>query len=208
MGLGVYGWRPRTGTFGPDEPTLAPVGKPYPLYDGGGVQPPDWKVAQGMWKQDRDAEGGQVLSGQGVALRRLNPPLLNYRVAMGVDLNQASAVEVHFGTAQKAPGGQPRGVLRLTRDGAVLGRRRDDRGALETASPLVPFAAAVAGGSPYREVRVERQGMTWWAFFDGRPVGSLPVIEQMELAEIRLVTEGGPAFFESLEAVELGPPRG
>jgi hypothetical protein len=43
----------------------------------------------------------------------------------------------------------------------------------------------------------------WWGFFDGLCVGSVPVRQRPELAEVRLVTEDGQAAFASLEVDEL-----
>jgi hypothetical protein len=97
-------------------------------------------------------------------------------------------------------------VLRAALDGVALGRRTADRAPLEPLSPALPFTRR-DGESPYHEMRVERHGSFWRASFDGEPVGSLPAPEQREATEFRLVTEGGPAFFDALEVAELVSPE-
>ena len=77
---------------------------------------------------------------------------------------------------------------------------------MQSASPVVPFPKSDSDDvAPYRELKVERQGTTWYAFFDGRLIGSLQALEGPELPEFRLVTDGGPVLFESIMLAELQP---
>lgn len=170
------------------------------LFDGKSVSPPHWMTLNGQWAPAKDAEGGIVLSGRGVIVHHL-PLLADYRLSLGVDLQQAAAVELHFGIQDGDNGA--RNVLRVTREGAVLGRRLGEKGPLETLSPVLPYPDA-GDGSPYRELRVERQGKRWWASFNGERLGEAPADRDEELPEFRLVVEKAAALFDVLEVAELG----
>jgi eukaryotic-like serine/threonine-protein kinase len=177
-----------------------------PLFDGETLN--GWQTVEGLWSPARDEEKGAVLSGRGAILHPLiPPPPPDYRLSMGVDLKQASAVELHFGFHERTGEEQPRSVLRVSREGVSLGTVRSDGGALQSASSAIPFPKSSEDSSPYRELSVERQGNTWFAFFNGRLVGKLQAVAGQELPEFRLVTEGGPALFESIVLSELGPPE-
>jgi serine/threonine-protein kinase len=185
---------------------LVTTGHGLPLFDGTTLN--GWAVDEGAWYPARDSEGGRVLSGQGIIRRRL-PSLDQFRVTLSIDLGQAAAAEVHFAIAPTpAPGGS-RLVLRVTSQGVVLARRPADRGELDVLSSAKPFMRSADPGreSPYRELQIERQSRQWLAFFNGELVGSSPATAEPELEELRLVIQGGPAFFESLEVAELGPSQ-
>ena len=76
---------------------------------------------------------------------------------------------------------------------------------MQSASALVPYPKSDPDEVAYKELKVERQGPAWYAFFDGRLIGSLQALPGPELPEFRLVTEGGPVLFESIMLAELEP---
>jgi hypothetical protein len=192
----------------PAGPTMVSSGWRQPLYDGATLPLVDWVHPEGEWAPARDADGGRVLSGRGAIRRRL-PPLPDLRLVLGVDLHEADAIEVHFGVTPASAGSESRHVLRVARDGITLGRRTGDRGEATWLTPVRPLPALARDASPYREVRVDRQGPRWWAYFNGELLGSVPAQGSAELPEFRLVTEGsGPARFDNLEIEGLAiPPR-
>jgi eukaryotic-like serine/threonine-protein kinase len=199
-------WRPGS----PGASPLAPPGKlttmsVQPLYDGETLN--GWSPVGGLWSPTQDDEKGAVLSGRGTILRPLIPaPPPNYRLSMGVDLREAAAVELHFAFHQPTDKGQARFILRVTREGVSLGVSQNDGGPMQSASPVVPYPKSDSDDvAPYRELKVERQGNTWYAFFDGRLIGSLQALPGPELPEFRLVTDGGPVLFESIMLAELEP---
>jgi hypothetical protein len=177
-----------------------------PLYDGESIN--GWRVLKGFWSPARDAEKGAVLSGRGAILRPLiPPPSADYRLTLGLDLKSATAVELHFALHEPANDEQARFVVRVARDGVFLGTVERDGGTPQPASDVLPFPAKDDPDdvTDYRELKVERQGSTWWAFFEGRLIGGLKSLPGLEIPEFRLVTEGGPAFFESIELADLAP---
>jgi serine/threonine protein kinase len=174
------------------------------LFDGLTLE--GWSTIEGHWQPSMDADGGNVLSGRGIILRPLiPPPPANYRLSMGVDIKQASAVELHFAFHQRTGEGQPRFVVHIARDGVFLGIAQRDGEAARPTSPVVPASSLNEDSSPYRELKIERQGNTWYAFFDGRPLGGLQALDGAELPEFRLIVEAGPALFEEIELAELAP---
>jgi hypothetical protein len=147
-----------------------------------------------------------VLSGKGV-IRRTLPPFANYRIAVSLDLRQAEAAELHFDVQPATDGEESRRyAIRVTRDQASLVERVGDRGTAETKGQAITIAKPQSGADEplYRELRVERRGSQWWAFYDGKRLGVVPA--SADLPEFRLVTEDGPANFDSLEVAELVPP--
>ena len=198
-------WRPGSAGTQHLAPQALETVNSRPLFDGETLN--GWQPMEGLWNPARDEEKGAVLSGRGAILRPLiPPPPPDYRLSMGVDLKQARAVELHFGFQERTGEEQPRCVLRVSREGVSLGIVRNDGGTLQSASPALPFPSVSEDSSPYRELSVERQGNTWFAFFNGRLVGSLQAGAGPEAPEFRLVTEGGPALFESIMLSELELP--
>ncbi len=179
------------------------------LFDGSSLS--GWSIVNGQWSLDVDDEGGRILAGNGVASRtiRREPPLDDYRVTLAVALKDASAVELQFAFTPTGNGGVARSFLRLERGKAIVGRRDADGGRIEpTASPvLIQASPEVEGETIRHELRVERHGTSWRAFVDARPVGVLPVPHGREMPELRLATEGGVAWFDTIEVMEMKPPR-
>ena len=178
-------------------------------------------IVLGNWFPDIDVDGGNVLAGESAGedaaictIRLPQPPdhrLENYTARLAVDLRKARSVEVQFGaqqTTQDTPSWQgPHLAVRMTAESAELGRRD---------SPAVPLrsVAQTPRGKETRgadepaphEVVVERHGTHWIAKFDGREIGSLPVLGDEQLPEIRLIVTGGRALFYLYDIVELAAP--
>ncbi len=188
---------------------MVPSGWGQALYDGSTLTV--WSPIRGEWSHGRDAEGGKVLSGRGGVSRQLpqyagsdDRPLRNFRISMLVDLQQAAAMELQFGLGSDPRSGMPRNVLRVARDGVVLGRRGQDQGKLTPLSDLIPFPKPDASAAAnYHELCIERRANHWWVYFDDQVVGRAASDPDGELHEIRLFTEEGAALFDSIEIVEL-----
>jgi hypothetical protein len=164
------------------------TGQGVALFDG--VSLTGWRVAGGNWEATTDAEGGNVLAGQGV-IRRPLPPMPCFRVTLGVAPRQATAVKITL-----LGGSGPPGVtVELAAAEAKLRARPD---AEPTTRPVTPPA------SGYTEVIVERHPDSWVVLVNGDRLGSVGAGPTGE-ASLQLTAEGGPAMFESLEAVELLP---
>jgi serine/threonine protein kinase len=213
VALAVFAWR----WFGPrgqapaGELPMVPSGWGRALYDGSTITV--WHALQGVWKHGVDAEGGKVLSGRGAVTRQLPQPdqrggrsLENYRLSMLVDLQTASAVELHFGIMPAAAAGPAHYVLRVAHDGVRFGRIERDRQALKPISDAVRFPPPDRDAAVnYHELRIERHRDQWLAFFDGKPVGHAPADPAAELPEIRMIAEDGTALFDAVELIELVP---
>jgi hypothetical protein len=203
LGLGAHAWLTR-----PDAADLAPpparLGAEHPLFDGQSMA--GWTTLKSGWGPGQDETGAPVLAGRGLVRRQFPPSLGDYRLLLGANLLEAEAVELHFALHPGNP--QPRYVLRVTRSGgAVAGRRPSDDGPFEPLTAAVPFpkTGELADRLPYLELRVERRGASWWAYFDGRLVGRLPEGPPDKLPEFRLAAEGGRAHFEGISVFELLP---
>src|SRR5262249_12277096 len=132
------------------------------------------------------------------------PAWTNYRISMGVDLQRATAVELQFGLGA-TEADPPRLVLRASAQGVVLGKRNGETASFQALSATRPFPQPAGEDGPvYHELRVELHETFWWAYFRGQPVGAAPA--GVELNEFLLVTEGGSALFDTLEAAELVQP--
>ena len=137
------------------------------------------------------------------------PALENYRLGLAVSRQSAETVELQFALAPELAGEASRYVLRLTTNEVQIGQRPADRGAFTELSPPVPAPADdPADGPVYHELRVERHATHWRVFFDGNRIALLPLPRGPELPEFRLVTEGGQAWFDAVQATELVAPSG
>jgi eukaryotic-like serine/threonine-protein kinase len=169
------------------------------LFDGrsiAGWLPPS---AGGEWTVEADDEGARVLAGA-LFVRRTFAQVPNYRLTIGLDVHTAAAAEVHFAIPAKSPDAGRRLVLRVSRaGGAVFGTKDGDAGPFRPAGAAVEFppAAWFEGRRPYLEVRVERAGGTWAAWFNGKRAGYAVDDGTAKLAEIRLHAEGGRARVDS-----------
>lgn len=186
---------------------LAPTDRGEFLYDGETLR--GWNPLDGQWTQAKDAEGARVLSGKGLVRRTLpqRKEYANYRLSLAVCLNQASAVELHFGLAALPGEDLPRYALRIARQGVDIGRKLGDRSELQRIGTRRPFPADEADAPGYHELRAERHETQWLVFFDGQMLERVPVQPSGEASEFRLLTEGGPAWIESVQMTELARPR-
>jgi serine/threonine protein kinase len=205
-GAGTLAWHEWPTWFHsrPPQPMLVPSDNAQSLFDGMNLAA--WQTLSGSWAPARDADMATVLSGRGI-IRRPLPSWTNYRLNFGLDLHKASSVDVLFGltgTDRGAPAGL---VVRITPQAVSLGRRPEDGGEVRpTATLPLSGNANPDEGSAYREVRLERQGRTWWVYYDGSPLGTVAAGEA-ELPEFRLAVAGGEALFDTIEVVELVQPR-
>src|SRR5262249_8262253 len=129
----------------------------------------------------------------------------DYRVTIGLDVHQATAAEVHFGLAARAPDTSPRFVLRVSKvGGAGFGKRGGDRGAVRPIGSAGPFPPPpwVEGRRLYLEVRVERAGGAWVVWFSGVEAGRADD-DTAKAAELRLHAEGGRARVDSVVLEKL-----
>jgi hypothetical protein len=162
-------------------------------------------------------EEGNVIAGTGGVFRRLLPASSpadgidssNYRLTASFRLHQAEAIEFHFGIHSVPGDNGPRYVLRVTREGAVLGERAGDRG--EFVPRAKPLAAAIEPERLYG-VQLDRQHGYWFALLHGKQidlVGALPARDGPESPELRLAAEGeaGPAHFADVRVDELKTAR-
>ena len=181
------------------KPFMKTVGQPSALFDGKSIVA--WDVVSGLWIKDTDEEGGAVLAGSGVIRRALSVPT-HYRLSMGADVRKAKYVELHF--AIPADANKPRYVLRMSPDKAVLGSQMGLKGKFTALVEGTELQPPTPGSSPYQELRVERHGADWFAYAQGKLIGTAPVLGK-ERPEFFLRTEtGGTVYFDSIIVVPLG----
>ena len=101
-------------------------------------------------------------------------------------------------------------MLRVTRlGGAVLGAKDRDSSAFQPLGPAVPFPSEkwFKDRSPYPEVRFERAGGGWRAFFNGVEAGRVADDGSLKAGELRINAIGGAARVDSviLERLKLSP---
>jgi hypothetical protein len=155
-----------------------------------GWRPPS---AGGAWKIEADDEGAVVLSGTGFT-RRLFTPSENYRVTIGLDVHTAASAEVHFAIPAKSPDAGRRLVLRVSKsEGAVFGTRDGDKGMFHPLGKPIAFPSPdwFDGRRPYLEVRLQRAGGEWVAWFNGAEAGRAADDGQSKGAEVRVYAHGG-----------------
>ena len=187
---------------------LRPTGWSEPLFDGRSLK--NWRPLSGTWILADDEDGAKVLSGNnGVIARRLSRgdvqpprPLLHFAISLAARLHQANAVEVHFGLLRESGDNGPRLALRVEKETAWLAARSADRGSSEPRTTPLPLPAITSTEQP-RILRVFRDATHWFVFVDDQLIGTLPLSGPPELAEFRLLAEGGPAWFSDVEVEEL-----
>jgi hypothetical protein len=169
----------------------------------------DWlpPVSGGQWNLATDGEGGRVLEGTGFTRRRFVTEG-DFRITLGFDLHEAALAEIHFALPADAPDSGTRMVLRISRsDGAALGSKDGDRGALQPIGESIAFPppAWFQGRGHYLEVKIEHTGGLWAVWFNGHAVGQCADHVQILAPEIRLFADGGPARIDSAILTPLGP---
>lgn len=171
----------------------------------------DWKQISGSWGSLRNSDDEPVLQGKGVIARDFselatsqNNQLRNYRLQVFAELNKADAVEVQVGFVERE---QRRVVLRVTAEGAQLGHKTGDEQGWQASSRLVPFVRK-KGSQGKHSLIIERHTAGWLALLDGDTVvGFVNAADRPELHELRLVAEGGEAWFSDFELMELRRPE-
>jgi hypothetical protein len=190
------------------KPAYEATGVNEPLFQGESLQ--GWSIASGAWKPDKDSKGTRVISGQGRVsyngvLHRLVPRFPHFQIQFGVDLQQARAVQVHFGPSQGPDGGWQH-VLQICPEGAVLARSTGDDDSIQSQSSyLVPYPPATNSKPQYLVVSLQRIEKHWWVQLNGKDVANVERMphEDSDGVELRLVVAGGPAFFRELQITEL-----
>ncbi|MGE3803847.1 MAG: serine/threonine-protein kinase [Gemmataceae bacterium] len=202
--LFALGWNAASAWLFP--PPMYPsvkTGKRTYLFDGVTVAPPGWITSEGSWAAGQDKEGSRVLAGRGV-IRRQIPEWSDFRLVLGANLHNATAIEIQF--AVQPEDGERFALRVVPGSGIQFGRRHGERGELELLTPMQPYKEATRDAH-YHEVRVERIGAYWWAFFDGKAVAWAACEESKVRAEFILMAEGGRAWFSELEIDELIPAK-
>jgi serine/threonine protein kinase len=159
------------------------------------------------WSIEKDEEQGTVLAGKGRAVRPFRA-WKSYRVVLGVDLFEASVLEVVVATAEGPEATAKRWSVRIDREkGAALGVREGEAGAFQPlgATVPVPTKAEVDAGEKgkYSEVRYERAGGRVKAYFLGKPLGEIDDTGLTTTTEVRLTAEGGTVHIDTAAAEEL-----
>lgn len=193
-------WRPPPATLRADGPPAhVTVGEPESLFDGASL---DRWATSGTWAVGRDEEGTPVLTGSG-HVRRAFGPTPDYQLVLGLDVYEAAAAEVEFAVR---PDGR-RLVLRVARDeGATLGTRAADRDHPRPLAGPVPFPGGnwFKGRRPYLEVRIERAGDWWSAYFRGTLVGRVQDAAPTAPA-FRLTAHDGQVRADTVLLTRIGP---
>jgi hypothetical protein len=174
---------------------------PMPLFSRAGFD--RWTPEAGEWGLAADDEKVTVMEGRGRVRLRL-PPFADYQLTLGLDPREAAAAEARVGRAA----GPVYAVRVDLAGGATFGVRDTPDGAFRPLGPAVPVppAAARPGGRPYLEVKLERTGGAWAAWFDGKPLGRAADPARPEPAAWLLV-EGGAARVDTAELTPLVPER-
>jgi hypothetical protein len=166
----------------------------------------EWSFGGGTgWEIDKDEEGAPVITGQGVA-RRPFRSLKNYRVILGLDLHKAASASVVVATADGPPESARQWVVRVTQaGGAVLGTRDGERGAFGPLDAAVPHPTPqeLEKKPPYLEVRYERAGGKFRAWYNSQPLGEFDDDGKLKSAEVRVHAEGGAVRIDTALIEEL-----
>jgi hypothetical protein len=205
--LGIW-WLPRLRQ--PAVPLLVPSGWEQHLFDGKTIT--GWLVRGGLWSSGEDDEGGAILIGKGSIVRSLPklPESTTFEgsgigVRLGVDLQESAAAEIHFAFAGDEHPEARRYVVRLAPPSVQLGSKSSSDG------EFVPNNAGLnipvdEGASPsYHEIRIERHGGHWFAFFDDAQLGSLPADRETNDRLVQLVADG-TVHFEGPVVYQLKTP--
>ncbi len=150
------------------------------------------------WELDQDEEKTRVVKGTGRAKIRLLA-YDNYQINLGLG-GRASVVELQVGRDAG-----PRHAVRVEAGTATFGVRDTPGGEFRPLGP--PSAgrpAASRPGRPYIELRVERSGDGWAAWYDGVPLGRAADPGRPD-PSAWLVVDGPPARLDTAELTPLVP---
>jgi serine/threonine protein kinase len=172
------------------------------LFDGQSIS--GWAISGGPWKSAEDDEGSSILSGENGFItktfrREDDKPLEYYCVDTTARLNQAEAIEVHFGFSSASSNREPL-ALRITRDEAAIGRS-STRGEFSRRGPSRPLDSTK---KLHHAVTLERRSDYWWVILDSELLGRAK-LRRNHLPRIRIKVEGedGPAWFGDMYVKEL-----
>ncbi|MBA4187965.1 MAG: hypothetical protein C0467_08090 [Planctomycetaceae bacterium] len=159
------------------------------------------------WAIGRDEEKTSVMVGKGLLSRTFKAPK-NYRVVLGLDLHEATSIDIAVAIAEGPPETAKRWSIRIDREkGAVLGVRDGENGLFQPLGPAIPLPTKqqIDDGEKgrYSEVRYERAGGRIKAFFVGKPLGEIEEAGTSKLAEVRVVPEGGEVRIDTALVEEL-----
>jgi hypothetical protein len=194
---------PRADANNPPVARYASTGEIESLFDGASL---DHWASSGVWAVAKDDEGVSTLSGTGT-IRRVFTTLDNYQVTIGLDIHDASAAEIQFAIPAEQRNGR-RCVLRISREiGGLFGTRDGDRGPFNSISEPVAFPPTnwFEGRRPYLEVRLERAGGAWIAWFHGERVGQIADDGSAKSPEVQVTAFNGRIRIDSVVLERLIP---
>jgi hypothetical protein len=203
VGAGVWYWQV---SQRPSPRLLVPTGRLVQLFTGQSLA--GWRNLGGGWRDTTDEEGAPVIEGRNGTISHAIPnwtpgdAASGYRLTFAFNPSRSQAVELQFDLRQAATSSSPRGVLRLTPDGAQLGERGADRDDFRPRGPLLTWPKKF---DALHDVVLEKNGC-YWLQLDAVPVGTIPAKAPLPASEFRLVVEGGTASFADLSAEPLAPP--
>ncbi len=205
-------------------PAVIANGAGAALYDGRTIE--GWVTLDGFCKTVTDTDGVCYLTGHGQFARPLPlsaPATGDYRVTLEILSQGKDPVLILFGLRDPSRS-RPAASLGLGQGknaaaGSALGSRALSGYAIEIAGddarlgwspngqdfgpPWGPMFTIRAWPEGSREVRFERIGQRWWAYFDGQLLGSVPATRAEELAEFRISSPTGRAWFNTIMLTEL-----
>jgi serine/threonine protein kinase len=198
----------------PAVPTMEPSGWEIPLFDGQTLTA--WTDRSGLWQTGTDDEGGSILVGKGSAIRPLpDPPIRpgetvsGIGIRLGIDLQKASAAEVHFGFSAADVQPVTRLVARVSRHGVSLGSRQGIDGEFDQTGPQMILPNLSDDTSNYHELRIEMHGDYWFLYFDGKRFGDAEAVPAANNRTIQLVATEGTVHFDGPSVfglrTKLGP---
>ena len=177
--------------------TYTAAESPMPLFNGRGLGRLAAEAGS-EWGLAADDEKTRVVEGSGKAKLRLLP-YPDYQLTLGLD-RRAAVVELQVGRDAG-----PRHAVRVEAGAATFGVRETPGGEFR---PLGPASAgrpaASRPGRPYTEVRVERSGDGWAAWYDGMPLGRATDPGRPD-PTAWLVVDGPPVRLDTAELTPLVP---
>ena len=150
-------------------PTMTLGSVSIPIFDGTLT---GWTTKAGLWRDGQDDEGARVLVGSGTLQRTLPQQIFSdagYGVRVNVDRRDATAVELRVG--QEGADAPLPLVLRFGPDQVTLGRR-DQASGLRAIEQVDSPAGPTDGGPSYYQLRLERHGRDWFAYFNDALIGT------------------------------------
>jgi hypothetical protein len=171
-----------------------------------------WSPVGGpAWTIEEDEEKTAVITGQGGVARRFRVPQ-HFRVILGLDLHKAASAEVVVATADGPPASAKHWSIRVSRaDGAVFGTRDGEKAAFQPLGAAVPVPTArqleEEGRRPYTEVKYERAGGKFRAWYRDQLLGEIDDDGKLKSAEVRVQTDDGPVRIDTAAVEELVEKR-